>query len=221
MESETEIRVFLQNDFVRLRQRQRESVDLPFKVSADIKSLAHYVNTHSLNPVTVLKSMGVMFFGATAGFKLSVLPGQLVSSKNRILQALRAEGWTSVESNQNTEIESLVGANELKNWVVLNVPGQSEISEFLSCNPRLIATEESFGLDHAPQEILIGPGMPPQEVLTEPHFPLVSIQYERATETVEVASFQPLQRAVERNMKIEHKDKVTIGQISDCQKENG
>ena len=68
-------------------------------------------------------------------------------------------------------------------------------------NPRLIATEQSFGLDHPPDEILIGPGMLPQDFLTEPHFPLVSIQYEWRYETHAIASFDPLENAVKNRKK--------------------
>jgi hypothetical protein len=75
-------------------------------------------------------------------------------------------------------------------------------------------------LDHAPQEILIGPGMPPQEALTEPHFPLVSIQYERTTEACDIASFEPLERVLQRNMKLERCFHVSIEYNSEVGKEN-
>ncbi|KAK8860749.1 hypothetical protein M9Y10_012414 [Tritrichomonas musculus] len=180
----------LQNEFMRLRRNQQKT-QTDSKITDDLNFIAKYVNNNVSSPVPILKSLGILFFGRTAAFNLSILPALIICCRAKVMISLSKEGWTNVKSDQDTYLSSIIGYNQVKNWTVFNVPQKTNLSEYLEENQRLIATEHGFGLDHAPEEVLIGPGLPPQDILTEPHFPLVSIQYELALETKKVADFQP------------------------------
>lgn len=181
----------LQNEFLRLRRIQQQQQKPESKITNDIHLIAKYVNNNAASPVPILKSLGILFFGKTAALNLSILPALIICCRAKTIISLSKEGWTQIESDQNKNLSSIIGFNEVKNWTTFNVPQNTNLSEFLEENQRLIATEQGFGLDHAPEEVLIGPGLPPQDILTEPHFPLVSIQYELALETKKVVDLQP------------------------------
>ncbi|KAH0795609.1 hypothetical protein GPJ56_000488 [Histomonas meleagridis] len=197
MTQENQAISIIQHHFLRLRQTENNKSSL----TEDISYTASFLNINVNDPVSVLKSMGIIFFGPTAAFNLSLLQSQVICCRAVVLSAFYQEGWTDVES-KDTNLSAVVGANQVKNWIVLKIPQQSNLTKLINENPRLIATEQSFGLDHTPDEILIGPGMPPQDVLTEPHFPLVTIQYEWTFETHTIATFDPLENAVKNRKKL-------------------
>jgi hypothetical protein len=190
---EPQISIALQSRFLQHRQQQKE-IGSPIRLTSEIKVIASTVVQWSSNPILTLRSMGMIFFGRTAAFNLSLLAGQIICCRARVVAAFRAENWEEVRSDQDTGIGSVVGANEVKNWSVLNVPQHTELSDFLNGTPKLLATEQSFGLDRAPDEVLIGPNLPPHDLLAEPHFPLVSIEYDRAIEVSEVVTIPPAPR---------------------------
>jgi hypothetical protein len=193
--AEPQISIALQSRFLQHRQQQKET-GAPIRLTAEIKVIAAVVIHCSSNPILTLRSLGMIFFGRTAAFNLSLLAGQIICCRARVITAFHAENWEEVRSDQDTGIASVVGANEVKHWSVFNVPQHTELSDFLKTTPRLLATEQSFGLDRAPDEVLIGPNLPPHDLLAEPHFPLVSIEYDRAIEVSEVATIPPAQRRI-------------------------
>ena len=77
----------------------------------------------------------------------------------------------------------------------MNIPDVSAVAKLLDANPRFIASENNFLLDLQPEMVLIGPGMPQPNVVVEPYYPLVSLQYER---TIDKYSFnvEPLDKLV-------------------------
>ena len=126
--------------------------------------------------------MGIIYLGDAIAFNFSLFQAQIICCKTLALAKLKKENWVDVTDQYRKKLAVLVGSNEVKNWMIFQYPTNTKLSELLKENPKLIATESSFGLDHAPNFVLIGPGMPPDDVLNEPHFPLVSIQYERQME---------------------------------------
>lgn len=209
-ESEAHISNYVQQQYLRQRRVQKQN-GKKINITDDISRLMKFIGHSCGNPVVVLKSMGLLFFGKTAAFNLSVLPSQLVCCRNLALSALHDEGWEDVKENQDTDVGSIIGVNDAKNWIVMNIPPRCEVAQILADAPALIARESSFGLDRTPNELLIGPNMPPPEVLTEPHFPLVSIQYEQVLEKWEIADLRGLESAVKRrDMKIVHCGSVDI-----------
>ena len=212
VETEAQISTYIQQTYLKQRKAQKQS-GCRINISDDIFWIAKLVSQKCTNPVIILKSLGILFFGKTAAFNLSVLPSQLVCCRNLTLSALHDEGWKEVKEDQDTDVASIIGANEVKNWVVMNIPAQCEkITTLLTEVPELIASEASFRLDYVPNEILIGPGLPPQDVLTEPHFPLVSIQYERVLDTKSIADFSRLEEVVsQKNLVMAHCGSITIG----------
>lgn len=181
----------LQNEFMRLRRIQQQQQNPEYKITNDIHMIAKFVNNNSNSPVPILKSLGILFFGSTAALNLSILPALIICCRAKTIISLAKEGWIQIKSDQNLNLSSIIGINEVKNWTLYNVPQKTSLSEYLEENQRLIANEHGFGLDHAPEEVLIGPGLPPQDILMEPHFPLVSIQYELKLETKKVIDLQP------------------------------
>jgi hypothetical protein len=206
---EPQISVELQSIFLHHRQRQQEA-GISLCITLEVRLIARAVLQWSSNPILTLRSMGIIFFGRTAAFNLSLLSCQIVTCRARVIAALRAENWEEVQSDRVTGIASVVGANEVKHWTVFNVPRRTELSEFLLANPKLSANEHSFGLDHAPHEVLIGPGLPPNDLLSEPHFPLVSIEYARAVEVYELATFAPVRMKARRDLAYTLCSAVTI-----------
>lgn len=122
-----------------LKQRQQESVseDKKISITEDIQYTARAVCTNSLSPVPLLKSMGIVFFGRTAAFNLSTLPSQIILCRSRTLKAFKEEGWEDVKSDQDTNLASIIGANEVKNWIVLNLPPKSSLAQFYQKNHNL------------------------------------------------------------------------------------
>ncbi|OHS95960.1 hypothetical protein TRFO_37899 [Tritrichomonas foetus] len=206
--NETRAGEILQNEFLRLRQIQEKN-KTSTKISDVFFIIAKYVNNNVYNPVPVLKSLGILFFGRTIALNLSILPALLICCRAKTIISLHKEGWEDVKSDQDTNLASIVGMNDVKNWAVYNVPQKTPLSEYLEENQRIIATEQSFGLNHAPEEILIGPGLPPQNILTEPHFPLVSIQYELTFDNAVVADAKPTNNSFSQNLELTLKQKKT------------
>ena len=188
--TEKKIGEIIQNEFLKMRQNQ-EKKKISSKITDDLLLIAKYINANGYKPVPILKSLGILFFGRTAAFNLAVLTSLIICCRAKTMKLLSDEGWDLAKSDQDTNLASIVGFNNVKNWAVYNVPQKTSLSNYLEENQELIATEKSFGLDKAPPELLIGPGLPPQNVLTEPHFPLVSIQYELTIETVTIADAKP------------------------------
>lgn len=182
----------LQNEFMRLRRiQQQQQQQTDSKITNDIHFIAKFVNNNASSPVPILKSLGILFFGSTAALNLSILPALIICCRAKTIISLTKEGWIQIKGDNNINLSSIIGYNEVKNWTLYNIPQNTNLSEYLKENQRLIATEHGFGLDHAPEEVLIGPGLPPQDILMEPHFPLVSIQYELKLETTKVIDLQP------------------------------
>ena len=148
-------------------------------ISEDINYITQFIYNTVSNPVSVLKAIGIIFMGRTVALNIPILQSEIISCDKLTTSALRKENWESISDKQEVNLASLVGTNEVKNWTVYNIPQNTNLAKFISDKPTLIASERSFGLDHAPESLLIGPGFPPQDILTAPHFPLVTIQYER------------------------------------------
>jgi hypothetical protein len=184
----------LQNHFL----RQRQSGD-PVNLTRDLKLVAMCALHWSPNPALLLKTIGILFFDGFAAFNLSLAAGHLVLCRARAIAAFAREGWR--EAGGHERIATVVGANEVKHWTAMGVPPGTELAEFLAGNPKLAVSEQSFRLDRTPDEVLIGPGLPPQDVLSEPHFPLVSIFYQQSTDAVsEVADVPPRARKMEYSL---------------------
>jgi hypothetical protein len=194
----------LQNHFLRRRQTNE-----PINVTHEVTFIAHCALQWSpSSPVLLLKTMGIMFHDRVAAFNFSLVSGQLILCRARAIAAFRREGWADVPHPD--VITVFVGANELKQWSAMTVPPGTELAEFLDANPKLMVTAQSFGLDHAPEEVRMGPGLPPKDVLSEPHFPLVSILFQQRPDSVwEVASYPP---APPKQRKLEYclKSQITI-----------
>ena len=188
----------LQQLFLKKRKMQKQHGE-KINITNDIASLMEFVGQKCQNPVVMLKSMGMLFLGKTAAFNMAALNAQLVCCRCLAVSALHEEGWEDVKEDQDTGIGPMIGVNNVKKWVVMTIPAQSKVAEVLERAPKLVARESSLELDRQPREILIASGMPPPEGLTEPHFPLVSIQYELARESWNIADLAP---SPERKMEI-------------------
>lgn len=194
-ENEDTICKIIRTHFLRLRDEQKNGKQREKPLTEDISFTFNMVNQNVGQPVQVLKAMGIIFFGDAIAFNFSLFQAQVICCQSRALALLKQEGWTDVSSKYTKRLGALIGANEVKNWMTFSYPN-GELSKYLENNKRLIATETCFGLDHAPNFILIGPDMPPDDVLIEPHFPLVSIQYERQMENATVVSIEPSSGAI-------------------------
>jgi hypothetical protein len=202
----------LRNHFLRRRQTSD-----PVNVTHDVTFIAACALQWSpLAPVLLLKTMGIMFHGCVAAFNFSLVSGQLILCRARAIAAFRREGWRDIPHPD--VITAVVGANELKQWATMAVPAGTELAEFLDANPKLMVSPQSFGLDHAPVEVRMGPGLPPKDVLSEPHFPLVSILFQQHPDSVwQIASYPP---APPRQRKMEYclKYQITIDEQNEVTK---
>ena len=200
----------LQQHFLKQRKMQKQRGE-KMNITNDIACVMEFVAQKCQNPVVMLKSMGMMFLGKTAAFNMAALNAQLVCCRSLAVSALHREGWKDVKENQDTGIGSMIGVNNVKKWVVMSIPTQSKVAEVLASVPKLVARESSLELDRQPREILIASGMPPPEELKEPHFPLVSIQYELALEPWSIADIAPARHdQPERRMEIVNCGSVDI-----------
>jgi hypothetical protein len=176
---ESQASSILQRHFMRRRQTPD-----PVNLTHEIKFIATCALQWCPNsPVLLLKTIGILFFDGVAAFNLSLVSGQLILCRARAIAAFHREGWQEIPSYDI--IATVVGANEVKHWSAMAFPAGTELAEFLTANPQLIASQQSFGLDRAPEEVLIGPGLPPKDVISEPHFPLVSIMYQQLQDKVQ------------------------------------
>ena len=182
IENEDTICKIVRTHFLRLREDQKSGKQKEKDLTDDIIFTFTMVSQNVGQPVQVLKAMGIVFLGDAIAFNFSLFQAQVICCQTRALAKLRKEEWVDVSEQYKKRLGTLIGLNEVKNWMTFRYPPNSKLAEFLRENPKLIATESSFGLDRAPNFVLIGPGMPPDDVLKEPHFPLVSIQYERQME---------------------------------------
>ena len=192
IENEDTICRIVRTRFLHLREQQKTGKQKEKNLTEDIFNTFTMVIQNVGQPVQVLKSMGIIYLGDAIAFNFSLFQAQIICCQTLALAKLKKENWTDVTDAYRKRLAVLVGSNEVKNWMVFKYPTDTQLAEFLKDNPKLTATESSFGLDHAPNFVLIGPGMPPDDVLNEPHFPLVSIQYERQREKpTTVISIEP------------------------------
>jgi len=191
MQSEDQICKIVRTHFLKLREEQKQDKSKEKPLTDDLKFTFSIVNHNVSNPVQTLKIMGIIYLGDSVALNLSLFQTQVICCKSRTLQLLQDENWKESTSKNRSKLAALIGANDVKNWMVFDVPETSDLQKYLRENRNLVATEHSFGLDQSPEVILIGPGLPPDDVLIEPHFPLVSIQYERVLDTSEVIDFSP------------------------------
>ena len=205
LENEDTICKIVRTHFLRLRDEQKSGKQMEKALTDDIYFTFNMVCQNVGQPVQVLKAMGIMYLGSVISFNFSLFQAQIICCQTRSLALLKQEGWIDVTDQYKKKLGSLIGSNEVKNWMTFKYPPNTELDKLLKDNSKLIATEACFGLDRAPNFILIGPGMPPDDVLTKPHFPLVSIQYEKQMEKpTTVVSIQPY------NIPIQHEKKFSL-----------
>lgn len=202
IQNEDQMCKMVRSHFLRLREVQKNDPNNEKPLSEDIQFTFRMVGSNVTNPIQMLKTMGLILLGKALAINFSFFQSQVICCKTLAIKLLCDEGWVDVSSEYKDQLSNLIGANEVKNWTVYKFPPQSKFAEFLNSKDEsgrynydiYSATVKSFGLDHAPDMILIGPGLPPDDALMEPHFPLVSIQYEKTFDTAEVADFKPMPR---------------------------
>ena len=188
-QSQEQICKMLRSHFNSLRQRQKQNRDVSSKITDDVKFVLKFVSDSVRYPAPILRAMGMILFKDCIAFNLNVLFIQLaITRRNSILPSLHREGWKDVDKKVGQQLEELVGANEMKNWYVLEYPLDTEIHRDILENPGLMATGESLAEDKEGE----------QEDSGEVSFPLVSIQYERVFEDFLVADFEPLEVATKK-----------------------
>lgn len=196
IQNEEQIGKMVRQYFLRIREDAKNDKKKDRTLTAEILDTLNFVNNNIAQPVQVLKSLGLILFKNAISFNFSLFSSRIICCKAILLQKLSKEGWKNVNGVYDKKVAALVGVNEVKNWSTFEYPTNSELGPFISTNEILIANESCFGLDHNPSFILIGPGMPPEDVLIEPHFPLVSIQYERTHETQVILNYIPSQNPI-------------------------
>jgi hypothetical protein len=190
----------LHTHFFHLREKST-----PINMTRDLQLIAQCALTWTVHPTVLLKTMGILFFDGIAAFNISLLAASLTLCRARTLTAFAREGWKEVAIPE--KIAPVVAVNELKLWTGLRIPTGTELCQFVASHPNLIATEQRFGLNKTPDEVLIGPGLPPHDGLSEPPFPLVPIFFQTVTEmATEIASMPPRTRRMEYRLG----DQITI-----------
>ena len=198
--NEDQICKMLRTHFLRLRKEQESDKTKERPLSEDIKFTFSLVEHNVSNPIQMLKTMGIIFLGKSIALNLSLFQTYVICCRSRTIQLLEEEKWIESGTKYKNQLVGLIGTNEIKNWSIFEYPPGSELEKYLKDHQNLIATEHSFGLDQSPEVFLIGPGLPPTDVLKEPHFPLVNIQYDRILDSFEVANFIP-KNLTKKNLK--------------------
>lgn len=190
MSQSNNILCMLQQQFTHLRKQESN-----INITSDLINVVNIIANRSNNPVSLLRTIGIIFLGKrTAAFNFFALQSQIICTRSLAMTSLVKEGWSEVE-NEKMNLETIIGKNKVKNWTIMNIPDVSAVAKLLDANPRFIASENNFLLDLQPEMVLIGPGMPQPNVVVEPYYPLVSLQYER---TIDKYSFnvEPLDKLV-------------------------
>jgi hypothetical protein len=129
-----------------------------------------FISNSVTQPVAVLRAMGVINLRRCLAINLDILQMVLVMPRARILNALYREGWKDGDASALLGIRPIVGESEVKNWVCLTVPDDTEIIRDVIENMQLTATEANSA--NHPQR-----GDPKEKAA--PRFPMVAIEYER------------------------------------------
>ncbi|EAY22421.1 hypothetical protein TVAG_379000 [Trichomonas vaginalis G3] len=191
IQNEDQICKLIRGNFLKIQGEVRQNRAKEKPLSEQIQFIINQVFINVGQPVQILKSLGILIFNKAIAFQFSVFTANIIVPKTIMIQKLKAENWKLAGTSYDQKIASLIGQNELKNWTAFELPDNCPLVHFIESNPNLIASEACFGLDTHPKFPFIGPGMPPEDVLIEPHFPLVSIQYERVTENELILHYEP------------------------------
>lgn len=120
-----------------------------------------------------------------------LLQNQVNIPRNRAISSLHREGWHDYTEEQFTKMDllsPLIGAVSVKDWSLLYYPEDTNLSRYITENPRIIASQESLQQVN-PNESDNNQNNP--SLLAEYQFPLVSIQYERIFKSYDLVSFPP------------------------------
>jgi hypothetical protein len=185
----------LRGNFNSLRQRQKQGRENS-TLTDDIRFTLQFINSSVNRPVAVLRVLGIIITPTFVAFHLNALQSELcLASKTRALSLLHRDGWKEADESCRRALFPLIGEPEAKNWYLMNFPDDSVAKDFL--DTRMIATEANINPTTQDRQ------NPTTPIQSDVIFPLVSIQYERVYEDMEVVDFKPLAKALEQNRKLE------------------
>lgn len=176
------IKQIIRGHFQNLRQKQTQNRELT-TMGDDIKFLVKFINDSIYFPIPVLRAVGVIILKNTIGFHQAVFPEFIKNS--RFKNKLMAEGWREIQGQQ---LDSLIGAQNAKNYSLFEIPEISELYRYTLENPRVVATQETVNMPF--KENSSHTNNSKISCLDTP-FPLVSIQYEREQTSYNIFEYLP------------------------------